>query len=237
MAIPDLRRGMLLCVVSVAAMVMATQAWDRLQGSWNFQRLERMKADWHEATRVPRDQELNEGFKLGYDALERDPASADYRFMLASMHAWREKGLRLWPEQAAAETGKVVENLKGALARRPSWFEAWILLALVKFQAGEIDRQLKAVLEVAMETGPYESAVHHGLSIVGPRIRDRVEPDLHDRIVEVLRTSLDNPHVNRFVVEQIMVTGMEETFADQLASNDDLARLVDRYLKKRNEAL
>lgn len=224
-------------MVSVVAMVLAVQSWDRLQGRLSYLRLQDMRSDWRQQSRTPHDEELNEGFKLGYGALEREPASADYRFMLASMHAWREKALRLWPDQAAAETVKIVENLKAALARRPSWFEAWILLALVKFQAGEIDQQFKAALEKSIETGPYETSVHHGLSVIGPRVRDRLEPQLNEQIVGVMRTALDNPNVNRFVVKQIVMTGMEEVFEDQLARNDDLSRLADKHLKKRNEAL
>lgn len=196
-----------------------------------------MKTAWHDTSRVPRDQELNEGFKLGYRALEREPASADYRFMLASMHAWREKGLRLWPDQAAAETEKVVENLKAALARRPSWFEAWILLALVKFQAGDVDQQLEAAVEKSIETGPYETSVQHGLAYIGPRLHGRLTPDLRARVVDVMRSSLHNPNINRFVVEQIVMSGMEDTFEDELRSNDALIRLFERFLKKRNEAL
>lgn len=224
-------------MVAAVAVVLAAQAWDRLQGRVSYLRLKEMKADWHERSGMPHDQDLNQGFKLGYKALEREPTSAEYRFMLASMHAWREKGLRLWPDQAAAETGKVIENLKAALVRRPSWYEAWILLALVKFQAGEVDQQLQAALEKAIETGPYETSVHHGLSFIGPRIRDRLGPKMQEQVVSGMRTALDNPHINEFVVEQIIMTGMENTFADRLTTDDDLAKLVHRFLKKRNEAL
>lgn len=231
------RRGLLAGVVCATAVVLAAQAWDRLQGRLSYRQLQEMKAGWHEESRTPHDQELHEGFSLGYKALERDPASADYRFTLASLRAWREKGLRLWPERAAAETDKVIENLKAALARRPSWFEAWILLALVKFQAGEIDQQLKAALEKSIETGRYETSVHHGLAFIGPRIRDRLGPVLRGQVVDVMGTALDNPHIKRFVVEQIVMTGMEATFEDQLTSDDDLAKLVARFRKKRNKAL
>jgi len=224
-------------MVAAVAVVLAVQAWDRLQGRLTYLRLQEMKAGWHERSSVPHDQDLNQGFKLGYEALEREPTSAEYRFMLASMHAWRERGLRLWPDQAAAETGKVIENLKAALARRPSWYEAWILLALVKFQAGEVDQQLQAALEKAIETGPYETSVHHGLSFIGPRIRERLGPKMREQVVEVMRTSLDNPHINEFVVEQIVMTGMENTFADRLTGDDELAKLVHRFMKKRNDAL
>lgn len=237
MRIPDLRRRLLLCAVCAVAVVLGTQAWDRLQGRLSYLQLQDVKTGWHEESRVPHDQDLNEGFMLAYKALEREPGSADYRFVLASMHAWREKGLRLWPDQEAAETEKVVENLKAALSRRPSWFEAWILLALVKYQAGEIDLQLKVALEKSIETGPFETSVHHGLSFVGPRIRDRLGPELSRQMVEVMRTALSNPHVNRFVVEQIVMSGMEETFEEQLGSDDRLAKLVDKAIKKRNKAL
>lgn len=224
-------------MVCAMTVVLATQTWDRLQGRLNYMHLEAMKSGWHKKSRMPHDHDLNEGFKLGYRALEREPDSADYRFMLASMHAWRERGLRLWPDQEAAETEKVIENLKGALARRPSWFEAWILLALVKFQANEIDQQFKAALEKSIETGPYETSVHHGLSFVGPRVRDRLGPELQGPMLEVMRTALANPHINRFVVEQIVMTGMEEVFEEQLSSDENLTKLVDKALKKRNKAL
>lgn len=224
-------------VVCVVAAVLASHGWDRLQGRLNYLIVQDMKSDWHDRSRVPHDDELNEGFKLGYRALEREPASADYRFMLASMHAWREKSLRLWPDQAAAEADKVIENLKAALARRPSWFQAWSLLALVKFQVGEIDQQFVAALEKSMETGPYETSVHHGLAFVGPRAGIRLGATLEGQIVEVLRIALNNPNVDRFVVEQIVMAGMEGTFEDQLASDDRLTRLRDQFLKKRNEAL
>lgn len=237
LSIPDLRRRLVLCLACATTVVLAVQAWDRLQGRLNYMQLEDLKSGWHSESRTPRDHELNEGFKLGYRALESEPDSADYRFMLASMHAWRERGLRLWPDQEAAETKKVIENLKGALASRPSWFEAWILLTLVKFQANEIDQQLKAALEKSIETGPYETSVHHGLSFVGPRIRDRLGPELRGQMLNVMRTALANPHVNRFVVEQIVMAGMEEEFQEQLTSDENLARLVDKALKKRNKAL
>lgn len=234
---PDLRRRVLLCIIAAIAVLITAQAWNRLQGQLNHLRLKDLKADWHEATRVPHDEELNEGFKLGYKALEHDPGSAEYRFMLASMHAWREKSLRLWPDQAAAETEKVVENLKAALARRPTWFEAWILLALVKFQANEIDQQFKAAVEKAIETGPYETSVHHGLSFIGPRVLDRLDPELQGQVLAVMRTALDNTNVNRFVVEQIVMNGMEDVFNDRLTTDENLAKLVERFRKKRSNAL
>jgi len=234
---PDLRRRLILCIISAGALVLAGQAWDRLQGRTGHLRLAAMKAGWQEASRVPRDQALNEAFNLGYRTLEHEPDSADYRFMLASMHAWREKALRLWPDQAAAETDKIVENLKAALARRPSWFEAWILLALVKFQAREPDQQFMAALEKSIETGPYETSVHHGLSIIGPRIRDRLEPRLWRQVVGVMRTALENPHVNRFVVEQIVMAGLEDTFRDKLDASEELSTMVELARRKKNEAL
>lgn len=224
-------------MVAAIAVLMTVQAWNRVQGQLTYVRLQDLKSNWHEATRVPRDEELNSGFKLGYKSLERDPASADYRFMLATMHAWREKGLRLWPDQAAAETDKIVESLKAALARRPTWFEAWVLLALIKFQANEIDQQFKVAVEKAIETGPYETSVHHGLAFIGPRLIDRLGPDLEGQVLEVMRTALDNPGVDRFVVEQIVMSGMEDIFQDKLTSDEGLAKLVERFQKKRNEAL
>lgn len=224
-------------VVCAAAVILASRGLDRLQGRLSYLTLQDMKSDWHDRSRVPHDEELNKGFKLGYRALEREPANADYWFMLASMHAWRKKSLRLWPDQAAAETDKVVENLKAALTKRPSWYEAWILLALVKFQAGEIDQQLMAALEKSIETGPYETSVQHGLAFIGPRIRDRLGPALRDQLIDVMRTALDNPNVNSFVVEQIVMTGMESAFEEQLTSNTGLARLRQRFLNKRNGAL
>lgn len=237
MNIPDLRHRLFLCAVFALALVLAGQAWERYQGRLSHLRLADMKAQWHETSRVPRDQELNEGFKLGYGALEREPASARYRFMLASMHAWREKGLRLWPDQAAAETEKVIENLKAALARRPSWFEAWILLALVKLQAGEVDQQLIAALEKAIETGRYETSVQHGVAYIGPRIRDQLGPAMREEVLTVMGTALDNRSIRRFVVEQIVMHDLADAFQYKLSSDAELGELVDRVRNKRNKAL
>ncbi len=223
--------------VCAASVILAVHGWERLQGRLSYIQLQEMKTAWHDRSGMPRDGDLNEGFKLGYRALEYEQGSADYRFMLASMHAWREKSLRLWPDQAAAETAKVVENLKAALSRRPSWYEAWILLALVKLQAGENDQQLMAALEKSIETGPYETSVQHGLAFIGPRVRDQLSPALREQLIEVMRISLDNPNINSFVVEQIVMTGMESAFEEQLNARADLARLRKRFLEKRNEAL
>lgn len=231
------RHRLFLCAAAVLALVLLGQAWDRLQGHLHYVQVQELKDAWHETNRVPHDRELSEGFKLGYRASEYESANADYRFILASLHAWREKVLRLWPDQEAAETRKVIENLKSALLRRPSWFEAWILLALVKFQAGEIDHELQVALEKAIETGPYETAVHHGLSLVAPRVWDGLGPDLRKKTVETLHIALDNPRVNKSVVEQIVMSGQVETFREKLESDKTLKRLMNRYLEKRKATL
>ena len=228
---------MSVCVVLAAALLMLVHAWERLQGQLSYLRLQELKSGWHETTRVPHDRELNEGFKLGYRAVEHERGSPEYRYMLASMHAWRERGLRLWPQQAAAENRKIIENLKAALSRRPSWFEAWILLALVKYQSGEVDHELQIALEKSIETGPYETVVHHGISYIGPRVWVRLGPDLRAKVVDTVRTALDNPDINRFATEQIVLAGWEDLFRDELESDPRLARLRDRFLKRRNEAL
>jgi hypothetical protein len=233
----DFRLRLFLFMAFVLSVVLAMQALDRLQGQWHYLALQELKAGWHERSRIPRDHELNEGFKLGYRALEREPTSAQYRLTLASMHAWRESTLRLWPEQAAAETGMTIQNLKAALARRPSWFEAWALLGLVKFQADEVDLQLKAALEKSIETGPFETSVQHGISFVGPRIRDQLSPQLLELVVRTMRAALDNPSVRGFVVEQIVMSGLESEFADRLEADEELVELSNKYRDKRKEAL
>ncbi|MFZ0487709.1 MAG: hypothetical protein WAL83_11985 [Arenicellales bacterium] len=237
MRIPNLRRGLFLCLMLVAAVVFCGQAWERLQGQLYYLRLEQLKAQWQAGSHVPHDRELNEGFTLGYTASEHQRDDSDYRYLLASLHAWRERGLRLWPQQAAAENKKVEENLKAALVRRPSWFEAWILLALVKFQANEVDHEMNVALEKSIETGQFETTVHHGLSYVGLRVWDRLGPRLQKSIVETLDIALDNRDVRKFVVEQIVVTGRVELFRDKLESDEELAKLTNRFLEKRNKSL
>lgn len=163
--------------------------------------------------------------------------NADYRFALARLHARREKGLRLWPDQAEAETRKIVENIKAALARRPTWFEPWISLAVVKYQSGKVDHELSVALEKAMETGPYETTVLHGVAFVGLRVWDRLEPELRRQIAETIRIGLDNENVRDFVVEQIVMTGRFTPFGEQLASDRVLRQLVEKYQSRKNESL
>lgn len=237
MRIRNLWRRLVLCLVLGTSIVFSVQAWERLQGQLYYLSLERMKSQWQGATHVPRDRELNEAFILGYRASEYEKDDSDYRYMLASLHAWRERGLRLWPRQAEAENKKVEENLKAALVRRPSWFEAWILLALVKYQANEVDHEMKVALEKSIETGQFETTVHHGLSYVGLRVWDHLGPQLRRSIVETLDIALDNKDVKGFVVEQIVQTGRVELFRDKLESDEELARLANRLLKKRHESL
>lgn len=224
-------------MVLAGALVWMTQSWDRLRGHLNYLRLQEMKSGWHAQSQVPHDRDLNRSFQLGYRALEHERASPDYRFMLASLHAWRERGLYLWPEQAAAESRKIIENLKSALVRRPSWFEAWMLLALVKYQSNEIDHELKVALEKSMDTGRYETVVQHGLAYVGLRVWDDLGPALKERIFESLQAALSNPAVNEFVVEQIVATGRVELYRDTLESRQNLAALMNRFLERRKDAL
>lgn len=226
------RRVLLLAALVIAALA-AVQSWERLQGRLAYTQLQTMKATWQAGDGMPHDRVLNRGLALGYRAVAQQPANAAYRLALAGMHAWRAKGLRLWPRQAAAESDKVVENLKAALARRPSWYQAWAMLALVKYQAGERDRQLLTIMEKALASGPYETAVHHALAIVGPRVRRQLGAPLRKRLIEVLRVALHNPHVKRFVVEQIVMTGMENEFANELADDAALARLAAGLLEER----
>lgn len=157
--------------------------------------------------------------------------------MLAGLHAWREKGLRLWPDQAAAETQKVIENIKATLARRPTWFEPWISLAVVKYQSDRIDHELTIAIEKAIETGRYETTVHHGVAFVGLRIWDRLEPELRTQVVDAISTGLDNEQVRDFIVEQIVMTGHFTPFGEKLASDDLLRQLVNKHQKRKNESL
>lgn len=210
---------------------------DRLQAAHYQQHIQKIKAKWHQQNEAPHDRFLNKSFKLGYTASEKEKSNADYRFMLASLHAWREKGLRLWPDQAEAETQKVSENIKAALARRPTWFEPWISLALVKYQSGKVDQELKVALEKAMETGQYETTVHHGVAFVGLRVWDHLEPELRRQVVETIRIALENDNVKGFVVEQIVMTGRFTPFGEQLASDRGLRRLVEKYQKKKEDSL
>jgi hypothetical protein len=221
----------------VLAVVLSTQSCVRLQGYLDYLELERMKAGWHDQSGMPHDRELSQSFKLGYRASEYERENTEYRFMLASLHAWREKGLRLWPKQSKAETDKVIENLKAALARRPSWFEAWMLLALVKYQSNELDNEFTVALEKSIETGKYETTVHHGLSIIGPGVFHRLGPALQRSVIETLDIGLDNSHVNEFVVERIVMSGLLERFRSRLESDKELNRLLNKYLKKRKELL
>jgi hypothetical protein len=163
--------------------------------------------------------------------------NSDYRYMLASLHAWRERGLRLWPRQEAAENKKIIESLKAALVRRPSWFEPWILLALVKYQAGEVDHELKVALEKSIETGACETTVHHGLSYVALRVWGQLGPQLQKSVVDTLKIGLDNPHVNKFVVEQIVMTGKIHLFKHKLESEAKLTGLMNLYLEERSKSL
>ena len=233
----DLRRRLLLCVVLATAITFSSQAWQRLQGSLNYLELQHIKARWQAGSNVPHDRELNKAFVLGYKASEYEKGNADYRYMLASLHAWRERGLRLWPQQEAAENKKIIESLKAALIRRPSWFEAWILLALVKYQAGEVDQELKVALEKSIETGAYETTVQHGLAYVGLRVWNTLGSQLQQSIVDTLKIGLDNTRINSFVVEQIVMTGRVDLFRDELESNKRLAALTKKYLDERNKAL
>lgn len=237
MRIPNLRYRLFLCLVLAAAAAFLVQAHERLQGNLDYLRLKEIKVLWQEGSHVPRDRELNESFALGYRASEYERGSSDYRYMLASLHAWRERGLRLWPDQAAAENRKIIQNLKAALVRRPTWFDAWILLALVKYQSNELDHELTVSLEKSIETGPFETTVHHGLSFVALRIWERLGPGLKRSTVQTLKIALDNPDIRSFVVEQIVMTGRVDLFKDKLESDDELAMLVNRYQEKRKQSL
>ncbi|HSH49079.1 MAG TPA: hypothetical protein VK991_10885 [Halomonas sp.] len=219
------------------ALILALQAGQRVQGQSSYLRLQAMKDDWQQGAQAPRDQALNLGFKLAHRAIAREPDNAAYRLMLASLHAWRERGLRLWPDQAGAETVKVIENLKASLARRPSWFEVWIMLALVKYQDQQLDQQLHAALEKAIETGRHETAVQHGIAFIGPRMMEQLAPPLRGQIIDVMRGALDNPNVRAFVVEQIVMHGLERDFRERLAADEELSALLKRYREKRSAAL
>jgi len=220
----------------IGALVGLTDSLERFLAARYQQRVEALKSSWQQH-KAPGDEPLNNSFKLGYKAAEKDTASADHRFMLAGLHAWREKRLRHRPDQAAAETEKIIENIKAALARRPTWFEPWISLAVVKFQAGEIDYELQIALEKAMQTGRYETSVHHGIAFAGLRAWDSLEPELQGQITETLRIALDNGNVRNFVVKQIVMTGRFTPFGEQLASDPVLRRLVDKYQKEKEASL
>lgn len=226
-----------MCLVLTAAVACMIRAHERFQGNLDYLRLKEIKSQWQADSHVPHDRELNEGFILGYRALEYERESSDYRYLLASLHAWRERGLRLWPDRAMAENRKIIENLKAALARRPTWFDAWSLLALVKYQSNEIDHELRVALEKSIETGPFETTVHHGLAFVGLRIWDRLDPDLRKSATDTLRIALDNPNIRSFVVEQIVMTGRIDLFKDKLESDEELINLVHRYQEKRKQSL
>jgi hypothetical protein len=224
-------------VVLATALFFSEQAWERLEGSLSYIELQHIKTRWQEEASVPRDMELNRAFALGYRASVYEMDNSDYRYMLASLHAWRERGLRLWPRQETAENKKIIESLKAALVRRPSWFEAWILLALVKYQSGEVDHELKIALEKSIETGACETTVHHGLSYVALRVWDRLGPQLQKSVVDTLNIGLDNPRINKFVVEQIVMTGRIGLFRHKLESRKDLTRFMNQYLEERSKSL
>jgi len=221
---------------TVLALVCMLQSGDRWSSYTHFVQVQTLKDRWHDEDTTPHDRELNQGFKLAHRAIETDKSNADYRLVLASLHAWRERGLRLWPEQARAETEKVIEGLKAALVRRPSWFEAWILLALVKFQSGDIDHELSIALEKAIETGRYETVVHYGLGIVAPKIWDRLSGNLRMKAKKTLNTALENREVNRLVVESIVMSGKEELFEEKFAEDAYLSRLRKQYVEKRKNS-
>lgn len=237
MTISKLRARLFPCLVLACAVILCAQAGERLEGTLNYLHLKRIKAHWHAESHVPHDRELNKAFVLGFKALEDEKDNADYRYMMASLHAWRGRGLRLWPNQDAAENRKIIESLKAALVRRPSWFEAWILLALVKYQSGEVDNELKVALEKSIETGAFETTVHHGLAYVGLRAWATLGPRLRKSVVDTLKIGLDNPNIRSFVVEQIVMTGRIEPFKSKLESEPELTRLMDRYLEERSKSL
>jgi len=215
----------------------AMDSWNRFQAAWNHLQIQEIKAEWRQQGEAPRGASVNNGFRLGYKASEKEPANADYRFMLARLHAWHQQSLKRKPAKTEAETRKVIENLKGALARRPTWFEAWIALALVKFQSGRADHELKVALEKAMETGQYQTPVHHGAAFVGLRVWEDLGPGLQERVSETVRLALDNRAVRGFVVEQIVLTRRWSPFGDKLAADPELMRLVESYQRKREQAL
>lgn len=237
MKFPDVRRVLLLCVVVAVAFIFMRESWERFRAYARYIQVQELKENWYEGGGIPHDRKLNEGFKLGYIASEYDKASPEYRYMLAGLHAWREKGLRLWPEQAKAESQKIIENLKAALVRRPTWYEAWILLALVKFQLGEFDHELEIVLEKAIETGRYETVVQHGVSMIALGLWDKLGPGLRDNAKETLSIALGNTSVNKFVVERIVMSGRVDEFREILQTDEKLWSLTERYLEKRKEAL
>lgn len=234
---PNLLHRLALGLVLVTAVVCSFQAWSRLEGYLLHSEVEKMKTKWRAGDSVPHDRELLEAFKVGYEALEHEIDNPDYRFSVAGLHAWRERTLRLWPDRAKAENQKIEENLKAALVLRPSWFEAWILLALVKYQSNELDNEFVVAVEKSLETGRYETAVHHGLAIIGPRTWDRFDSLTRDAIIETLHIALDNPYVYDFVVEQIVMAGKVDLFRGKLESDRSLKGKMNKYLKKRKEAL
>jgi len=221
----------------VAALAGAVQAWERLQTRLDHERVKTMKAAWHEQDRQPHDHLLNTTFKLGYKASEKEKSNAEYRFVLAGLHAWRQKSLRSRPEQARAETRKIIENLKAALARRPTWHEPWITLALVKYQSGDVDQEFKVSLEKAVETGKYETVVQRGVSLAGLRAWERLEPELRNRVVETVGIALENPRMREFAVAQIVMTGRYTPFGEHLASDSELRMLVNKYQEEKNGSL
>lgn len=212
-------------------------SWKRLQAADGYQQVVKMKTSWQQRNEPPRDRVLHGSFTLGYRTHEKDRSNADAAFLLASLHAWREKGLRLWPDQAKAEREKIIQNIKASLALRPTWFDAWITLALVKYQGGQIDRELLIALDKAIDKGRYESSVHHGVSIVGLGLWSQLEPGLKDKVVKTLKIALRNSDVQEFVVERIVMNDRIPVFQETLASNERLRALMEKYVNKKNRAM
>lgn len=212
--------------------MVAAKARDRLQGSVAYLEAHRLNDQWRQSQRVPDDKSLQTAFQLAREATHYDPSNAEYRLLLADLRAWRVKSLRLWPNLATTEMELIVDRLKTVLAARPTWFEAWIRLVLVKFQLGQIDQEMIVAMEKSMETVRYETSVHHGVAFVGLRVWDELGPDLKKQIQKTLTIALGNRYIRKFVVKEIVTTRKIKIFKEKLESDTYLEKKVKQFLQE-----
>lgn len=208
----------------------------RLQAYLDISSVRALIKNWEKVGWVPDDKELNRAFELAYRALNSDNSSAEYRYVAASLHTWHQRELRLWPKLSKAENDKIIQNLKASLIRRPTWYDAWILLTIVKYRANQLDEEFEYALSKSIETGRYETSVHHGISIVGLRQWSNLSGETKKAIKEVMLISLRNYHVNKFVIGQMFETDWMAEIKNELETDESLKELAETYAQRRGLA-
>lgn len=164
-------------------------------------------------------------------ALEIKPSDARLHYEAGTLARWRAVDLRGDPERHPQWLASSLGHLETAVSFRPTWGQAWAVLANVRLEAGDRAGARSALVR-AMTLEPYEGATRPMIFWTGFAIWGELSPGERIQLVRLARAALLDKSYQH-VMEPAVTFRLESVIALLIVGDEEAVRNLQRFVRDR----